>query len=249
MLIMIEKQYPKPLGGYADPKGFRLWIRFSPDETHVLRFTKGEARLFRKPRKNSIFNRLTSKVDAVLLYYFVLALYVLLTGEKKYEPKIGILGPIMFYFGVVIVQMFGIASWHALEHKSLHVLKWYYKGKINRSFDSLRQALNDAPAIHPRCGSGIVLWATLLLIFSSLVLPANVALATALLGGYFLFDRGIALDVVLPLQNAFLAQPTREQLDAVAQRLFWYLEETEQRLGEAEARSGVLVDKQEGRGA
>lgn len=228
---MTTDRYPRPIGGYADPDGFRLWIRFSPEETHALRFTKDQLRLTRKPRKNSSFSKATEATNLVPLFFLALALFTFFTGEKRVIASMVTMGPTYFFIAVGMFQHMGATSWHALEHKSLHVLKAYYEGQVGRDYGSLRRALEEAPSVHPRCGSGIFIWMALLITLLTPFLPANAALALAVLVSYLLFDRGIALGLVLPFQNAFLAQPTREQLDATARHLAQYLEEAERLTG------------------
>jgi len=232
--------YPRPIGGFADPDGFRLWIRFSPEESHALRFTKDQLRLTRRPRKKTPLSRLTEGANLVALYLLAVALFTFFTGEKKVIASMVTMGPTYFFIAVGMFQHMGATSWHALEHKSLHVLKAYYEGQVGRDYGSLRRALEEAPSVHPRCGSGIFIWMAILLTFLTPFLPANAALALAVLVSYLLFDRGIALGLVLPFQNAFLAQPTREQLDATARHLAQYLEEAER------LTSGVAVGQSAG---
>jgi len=220
---MTEAARGRIAGGLAGPSGFRIWIEPGPGTVDLLKVGPGGPVLKRLQGA-----RVIGFVPLMLLAMLLLA--PSLGWERSLQlPLLFIAG---FFLAASSAQIFGISSWHALEHKSIHVLDRFFSGEAFGSIEAVQKAIKEAPPHHARCGSILISWLTYLLPLFSLALPTALAFAAAGVLAVLLYERGVALEEFgFPMQNLFLAEPSEEQVRTAATQLYAYMRVLEEERG------------------
>jgi len=207
----------KVAGGQAGLSGFRVWIEPAPGKVDVLRLgTKGMRLLRLEP------GRVVGFVPLMLMAMILMA--------PSLEWSVDLFFPLifiaMFFLVASSAQLFGAASWHALEHRSVHVLEEFFRGERFADVAAVEEALRRASSHHRRCGSILVAWLVFLVPLNSLVMPSPLAFAVSGLIAVYLYGRGFGVEEFgFPMQNLFLAEPKEEQLRLVAEQLYEYMQQ------------------------
>lgn len=205
-----------PIAGYAFPNGFRLWVKRSEKQIDVLTFSPSGLRL-KKERP------LPFKFPAVYIGFMTL---LALMDKWAPSPESVVYVLIIHYIVTMGTQLSGIASWHALEHKTFKVVGDILNSKISVDFKQIKKALNEAPSTHPRCGSVFYFWATTFLMITFPLLPAALAQLISFWAAWVFYRKSILFrEYALPLQHLVLAPPSEAQIELVAHQLCQYFKE------------------------
>lgn len=238
---MPHQETPEFLGGAANEHGFSLQIalgnktlvfHISPKGLRVETLPRlphtwwGEViRIFSGPL-GLLIPHPTGKALAAL-FNIALSLFFFQDKPMPFHKTILAFG-ISYALAVLFLRITGVVRWHALEHKSAHVLEDIWRGRLalsDLSEDNLVQALKKASPLHPWCGSLYMI----IFIFAASVLfsllPSGPAFLGSLVAIYFLWGIEPLNRLLLPAQIPFVAEPREEQYRVGARGVLGILEE------------------------
>lgn len=213
-------------GGFSHESGMILWVRVG-EAWEKWRFSRDGAEAEpAQPPKNSLFG-LTSFLLGILPWrdlkpWARWTLVLLLTAIALYGLTVSgpkqALGLVMGFLGAGVGMRFTLMPrWHALEHKAVHLLSRLGDGPIPGREEVLKE-LRELPSLHPGCGvlfgSSVIALAALLTVFLPLTVALLLGVVLAEAAWRFGLDR-----IFLPIQHLFLAPPTEEMMERVAEEL------------------------------